>query len=192
MVTPLVPTLTARRWPYAHTTLRNLALAAGGALLVAALAQVRIPLPFTPVPLTGQTFGVLLIGALFGARLGVASLGLYLALGLAGLPVFTGGGSGLAHLFGPTGGYLVGFVAAAFLTGSLAERGLERRWQTSFVPFLLGEAAIYLCALPWLALFVGPENTLQAGFWPFIVGDLIKLVLAALILPSAWRLVRPR
>jgi biotin transport system substrate-specific component len=164
-----------------------LLLIAGGSLLVAALAQVRLPLPFTPVPLTGQTLGVLLVGAALGSRRGAASLGLYLALGLLGLPVFTGWGSGLAHLAGPTGGYLLGFILAAFVVGWLCERKLDRRWTTAIIPFLAGEILIYLCGLSWLAVFVGTERVLAAGLWPFLPGDLLKMLLAALAMPVAWR-----
>jgi biotin transport system substrate-specific component len=156
---------------------------------VAALAQVRLPLPFTPVPLTGQTFAVLLVGAALGSRRGAAALALYLVEGLLGLPVFTGWGSGLGHLVGPTGGYLVGFIAAAFTVGWLCERKLDRRWSTALLPFLVGEVLIYLFGVPWLAVFVGSQRALAAGFWPFILGDAIKLILAALALPAAWRFV---
>ena len=179
-------TLTRRYWPQADTRIRDLLLVAGGSLLVAALAQVRIPLPFTPVPLTGQTFGVLLVGAALGSRRGAASLALYLVSGLAGLPVFTGWGSGISHLAGPTGGYLIGFIAAAFAVGWLCERKLDRRWTTALLPFLAGEALIYAFGLPWLAVYVGANNALAAGFIPFLPGDVAKLILAALALPAVW------
>jgi biotin transport system substrate-specific component len=186
----LIPTLITRLWPRANALTRNGFLVIGGSLLVAALAQIRIPLPFTPVPLTGQTFGVLLVGALLGSRRGVTSLAVYIVAGLAGLPFFAGGGSGWAYLAGPTGGYLLGFVISAFVVGSLAERGLERRWQTVLLPFLAGEAILYLCGVPWLSVFVGAGKALRAGFWPFLVGDALKLVLAAMLLPTMWKFVR--
>jgi biotin transport system substrate-specific component len=178
--------------PRTHALLREGLLILAGSLVVALLAQVRIPLAFTPVPITGQTLAVLLVGAALGARRGAASLLVYLSQGLAGLPVFTSGGHGLAHLAGPTGGYLIGFIAAAFVVGALCERGLERRWETALLPFLAGEAVIYLFGLPWLALFVGAPSALSLGLLPFLVGDLIKLTLAALLLPSAWRLPQSR
>ena len=187
MDTTFLPTLSHRLWPQADALQRDLILIAGGSLLVAALAQVRIPLPFTPVPLTGQTLGVLLVGAALGSRRGAASLGLYLVVGLLGLPVFTGWGSGLAHLAGPTGGYLLGFILAAFGVGWLCERKLDRRWTTAIIPFLAGEILIYLCGLSWLAVFVGTERVLAAGLWPFLPGDLLKMLLAALAMPVAWR-----
>jgi biotin transport system substrate-specific component len=192
METTLLPTIARRAWPLANTRLRQLALVTAGSLLVALLAQVRIPLPFTPVPLTGQTLAVLLVGAALGSRGGAASLALYLVAGALGLPVFTGWGSGLAHLAGPTGGYLLGFVVAAFVVGWLCERRLDRRWRTALLPFLAGELVIYACGLPWLAAYVGAENALAAGLWPFLPGDALKLLLAALALPAAWRAVESR
>lgn len=155
---------------------------------IALLAQVRIPLPFTPVPITGQTLGVLLIAAVLGARLGTASLGLYLAGGLAGLPFFTGGGSGLAHLTGPTGGFLVGFLAAAFIVGVLAERGWTRTWQKTAVLFALGSLVIYIFGAAYLALFTGLRQAITLGVLPFILGDAIKATLAAAVLPAAWKI----
>jgi len=161
-----------------------------GALLVALLAQVRIPLPFTPVPLTGQTFAVLLVGAALGSRRGGASLGLYLALGALGLPFFAGGASGLAYMTGSTLGYLVGFVAAAYITGLLAERGLERDLRTSLLPFLAGTVVIYIFGAGWLTLSLGIQKAVLLGVIPFLIGDAIKIVLAGLALPAAWKLVR--
>lgn len=187
----LAPLLLTRRFPRLHAALADWLLVVGGSLLVALLAQVRIPLPFTPVPLTGQTFAVLLVGALLGARRGAWSLALYLLQGALGAPVFAGGKAGLVHLFGPTGGYLLGFLAAAWLVGWFAERGGERRLPISLLTFLLGEAVIYLFGLPWLAFFVGWERVLIAGLLPFLPGDLIKVIAAALALPAAWRLLAP-
>jgi biotin transport system substrate-specific component len=190
MNTTLAPTLVSSHWPRLNVRVRDLLLVVGGSLLVALLAQARLPLPFTPVPITGQTLGVLLIGALLGARRGAASLLLYLTGGLAGLPVFTGWGSGPGHLLGATGGYLLGFVAAAYIVGWLCERGLERRFRTALVPFLAGTAVIYLCGASWLAAFVGLQKALALGVLPFLAGDSIKLALAALLLPAGWKLVK--
>jgi biotin transport system substrate-specific component len=161
-----------------------------GSALIALGAQIAVPLPFSPVPVTGQTFAVLLVGASLGSRLGAASVTLYVLEGLAGLPVFAGGTAGLARLGGPTGGYLVGFVFAAAIVGALAERGWDRRVWTAAVAMLVGEAAIYVCGVAWLARFQLPVSPLDAGLYPFIAGDLYKVVLAALALPAAWRLVR--
>jgi biotin transport system substrate-specific component len=162
-----------------------------GAGLVAAAAQVTIP--FEPVPLTGQTFAVVLVGASLGAFDGAAALGLYLLVGLAGAPIYADGDSGLDVVGGPTGGYLIGFVAAALLTGALAQRHWDRRFSSAVAAMLCGNVVIYLAGLPWLAAEIdaGLESTLEAGLYPFIVGDLLKLYLAAALLPTAWRLVRP-
>lgn len=186
---PLVPTLSLRAFPRLATWARHLALMAIGSLFLALMAQVRIPLPFTPVPLTGQTFAVLLIGATYGVRLGAATIALYLLEGALGLPFFAGGRSGLTALLGPTGGYLLGFVLAAAVTGALAERGLERSWRTSWLPFLLGNLAVYLIGLPWLAFWLGSwEKALLGGFFPFLLTDALKAAAAALVTPLAWQL----
>jgi biotin transport system substrate-specific component len=191
MMTTLAPTIYARTFPRATGWLRDLILTALGALFVAALAQVKIALPFTPVPLTGQTFAVLLVGAVLGSRRAAASMALYIALGAFGLPVFAGGASGVAYLSGATLGYLVGFVLGAYATGLLAERGLERSMQTSILPFLVGTVVIYFCGVAWLTVVLGSlSKALAAGLIPFLIGDAIKLVAAALVLPGAWRLAR--
>src|SRR6266540_3630224 len=154
-MTTIAPTVYARTFPRTSGWLRDVILILLGALLVAALAQVEIPLPFTPVPITGQTFGVLLVGAALGSKRGAASLVSYLALGLFGLPFFAGGAHGLNILIGATGGYLIGFVIAAYVIGLLAERGLERSMRTSIIPFLVGTVIIYVCGVAWLAAFLG-------------------------------------
>lgn len=189
-MTTLVPTLSTRYFPRMAAWLRDLFLITISALFVAAFAQIRIPLPFTPVPLTGQTFAVLLVGAALGAKRGAASLALYTVMGALGLPFFAGGASGLAYMSGPTLGYLVGFVAAAYVIGLLAEQGLERSVRTSLVPFLAGTLVIYLFGAGWLAVLLGIEQALTLGILPFLVGDAIKMVLAALALPAAWKLVK--
>lgn len=166
----------------------KLVLVLAGSALIALAAQVRIPLPFSPVPVTGQTFAVLLVAASLG-RLGVASVIAYLAEGAVSLPVFAGGATGVAYMTGPTGGYLLGFVLAAAIVGAAAERAWDRRLATSLLLMFLGEIAIYACGLAWLARFPLPVPLLQAGLIPFIPGDLFKMVLAALALPAAWRLV---
>ncbi len=167
------------------------ALIIGGSLFIALSAQVAIRLPFSPVPITAQTLAVLLTGALLGSRRGALSLLAYLAEGLAGLPVFSAGRAGLAHLLGPTGGYLIGFVAAAYLTGYLAERGWDRRVDTTALAMLAGNVALYLPGLAWLASFVGADKALTLGLYPFVIGDLLKIVLAMTLLPTGWRLLNP-
>jgi biotin transport system substrate-specific component len=186
----LAPILSTRYFPRIAAWLRDLSLITIGALFVAALAQVRIPLPFTLVPLTGQTFAVLLVGAALGSKRGVASLALYTAMGALGLPFFAGGASGLAYMSGPTLGYLAGFVAAAYVVGLLAERGLERSVRTSLFPFLVGTLIIYLFGAGWLAILFGLEQALALGVLPFLVGDALKMVLAALALPAAWKILQ--
>ena len=164
----------------------DLAWVVGGSLFIALCARVTIPLPFTPVPVTGQTLAVLLIGVLLGSRRGVLCLLAYLAEGALGLPVFAEG-AGLAYMAGPTGGYLVGFVVAAYLTGLLAERGWDRRAGTTLLAVLLGNAVIYAFGLSWLARFVGSERVLAVGLMPFIAGDLLKALLATAALPLGWK-----
>jgi biotin transport system substrate-specific component len=176
--------------------LYRVALAVAGSWLVAGLAQLQVRLPFTPVPVTGQTLGVLLVGAALGPGLGALSMGLYLAQGALGLPFFSGGESGPAFL-GPaaaTGGYLWGFLVAAALVGWLARRGWDRTPARAVAAMLLGEAVIYLVGLPWLmgAIDVAPARALSLGFAPFVVGDLLKLIVAAGLLPAAWRLAGRR
>ena len=189
-MTTLAPTIYTRTFPRAAGWLRDVILILFGALFVAALAQVKIPLPFTPVPLTGQTFAVLLVGATFGSKRGAASMMLYIALGALGLPVFAGGASGIAYLSGATLGYLVGFVMAAYVIGLLAERGLERSVRTSLIPFLIGTIIIYICGVAWLAILLGSfSKAIAAGLLPFFVGDGIKLIAASLALPMAWKFV---
>lgn len=166
------------------------ALAALGAGLIAAAAQVSIPLPFTPVPITGQTFAVVLVGASLGTLRGGASGLLYVLAGLAGAPFFAHGAHGLSELTGATGGYLVGFPLAAAVTGALAERGWDRRFSSAVGSMLTGNVLIYLVGVPWLAatLHTGLEKTLQLGLYPFVPGDMLKVYLAAALLPAAWRL----
>lgn len=172
-----------------HAMVYDLIWILGGTLLVALSAQVAIPLPFSPVPITGQTLTVLLTGVLLGSRRAGLCLLVYLAEGIAGLPVFAGGKAGIAHLLGPTGGYLLGFVPAAFLVGWLAEKGWDKRPVTAFAAMLLGNVVIYTFGLPWLAYFVGSERVLVAGCLPFIPGDLTKVLLATAVLPWGWKLL---
>ena len=169
--------------------LADAVLVVAGAALVALAAQVRIP--FDPVPITGSTFAVLLVGASLGAVRGTSSLSLYVALGILGAPVYTGQSSGWEYFTGATGGYLVGFVLAAAVVGYLAERGWDRRLSSAIAAMLTGSVAIYGIGLPWLALTADLDfaETLQKGLALFVPGDLLKLYLAAALLPTAWRAV---
>jgi biotin transport system substrate-specific component len=164
-------------------------LVLAGTGLVAAAAQVSIP--FEPVPLTGQTFAVLLVGSSLGAIRGAASLTLYLWLGVAGAPIYADGRHGWAVLTGATGGYIVGFVLAAAVIGYLAQRGWDRRFSSAVGAMLTGNVIIYAVGLPWLAavLDTNLEHTLESGLYKFVPGDLLKLYLAAALLPAAWRMV---
>ncbi len=169
----------------------DLGMIVAGSAAVGLAAQLEIRLPFTPVPLTGQPFAVLLVGALLGAKRGGLAMLTYLGEGaLLGLPVFAGGAAGMGALLGPSGGYLVGFAPAAFVTGALAERGWDRHVLSTWAAMALGSAMIFVCGLPWLAQFVGWEHVLAAGLYPFVIGDVIKQGLAALALPGAWKLAR--
>lgn len=168
----------------------DVALILGGAVLTAVAAQVAIPM--WPVPITGQTFAVLLVGAVLGASRGAISMIAYLSMGAVGLPVFTGAVSGLT--FGTTFGYLVGFIAAAAIVGWLAQLNWQKKVIGVFGSFLIGNAVIYLFGLPWLAFALSNLNlasnlsaVLAAGLIPFLVGDAIKMVLAAAMLPLAWK-----
>jgi biotin transport system substrate-specific component len=172
------------------TLLLDASLIVFGSLLVALLAQVRIVLPFTPVPITGQTLAVLLIGAVLGSKRGAATIGLYILEGGIGLPFFAGGKAGLAVLMGPTGGYLAGFVAAAFVVGWLAERGFDRRLATAFAAFVIGTAVIYLFGTIGLLRFMSLQAAIAGGVLPFIVGDILKAVVAGSLLPAAWALLK--
>ncbi len=167
---------------------RNAILVVGGALLVAVLAQVRIPLGFTPVPITLQTFGVVLVGASLGAGRGALSLFLYVLLGAVGLPFYAGGQGGLEHAFGSTSGYLVGFVLAAGLVGWLARMRADRKVWKAFLAFQLGSLVIFACGLAGLMITLGlslPEAA-KLGWLPFIPGDLLKTAAASLLFPGAW------
>lgn len=180
------------------------ALKAGAVLFVAALtavaAQITVPLPFTPVPLTLQPMIVLLGGAALGARLGMASQVLYLCAGAAGLPVFAQSPvllPGVLRLLGPTGGYLLSYPLAAFVTGLLAERGFDRRYHSSVLAMAAGLAVIFTGGVTWLALFarpaaVGFETALVAGFFAFLPIDIYKILVAATILPAVWKFVGVR
>jgi len=159
-----------------------------GSLLIGMCAQVKIRLPFSPVPVTLQTFAVLMLGALLGSRRGSLCVLAYIIEGAAGLPVFAAG-VGLAVLSGPTGGYLLGFIPAAYTTGLLAEKGWDRRVGTTVLAMLLGDASIYVFGLLWLSRLIGAEMAVSLGLYPFIVGDCLKIILAAIILPSGWKLL---
>jgi biotin transport system substrate-specific component len=182
--------------------LRHVLMIAAGVLLITVSAQVLIPLAFTPVPITGQTFGVLFTSALLGFRRSLATVGIYLLLGMIGLPVFAGWSSAGkivsvvdgAIVLGATGGYLLGFLLAGGLVGRLAELGWDRHLGGSVGAMILGDGLIYLVGVPWLMVASGVHfgNALDLGFYPFLVGDVINIALAAALLPAGWWLVKRR
>jgi biotin transport system substrate-specific component len=167
-------------------------LVAGFSLLIALSAQVVIPLPFTPVPVTLQTFAVILTGCLLGSGRGALAALAYLAEGSIGLPFFSGGTSGLAHLLGPTGGYLAGCVAAAFAAGALVERGLARRWAGRLATLVAADLVVFVFGVTWLAAFTGLGKALALGFVPFVAGDALKIAVAWGILEGASLVLRAR
>jgi biotin transport system substrate-specific component len=184
------PTLADRLFSRSLTT--DLVLIGAGAALTGVLAQVVIPLQ--PVPITGQTLAVIVVGSSLGALRGALSMVLYLLLGVVGLPWFSDASSGWGVVAGPTGGYIVGFIAAAALTGWLAQRTWDRRVLGAFVSMSAGTLATFAIGLPWLAVSLGLtlEQTLAAGLYPFIIGGVIKALVAAGILPLAWKLSSKR
>jgi biotin transport system substrate-specific component len=170
---------------------RDVTLILLGSWLVALFAQVEIPLPFSPVPITGQTFAVLLVGALLGSKRGAAAMLAYIAQGAAGLPFFAGGASGFGILTGATAGYLAGFIVAAYVVGLFAEHGMERSFKTSVLPFLVGTVIIYAFGVTWLSTIVGGfGKAIELGLLPFIVGDVLKMLAAGMALPAAWKMIR--
>jgi len=172
----------------ATSAVTKAALVVFGSLLLAVSAQFKIPL--YPVPVTGQTLVVLLIGMTYGPRLGGITLAAYLFEGALGLPVFAGGAAGAAVLMGPTAGYLFGFLLAAIAMGYLAERGMGRTVVSTIAAMVIGNCVIYLCGALWLANFIGFGQAIAAGVLPFLYGDALKLVVAAGLMPWAWRAVK--
>jgi biotin transport system substrate-specific component len=170
---------------------RDAALVVSGALLTALFAQISIDVPPSPVPITGQTLAVGLVGASLGAWRGASSLGLYALMGLA-LPVYADGESGWDVIWGASGGYIVGFIFAAGVIGWLAEHGADRRFVLAFLAFVVGQLIIFAFGLAGLKLAVGESWswTIHNGFAIFIVGGLVKALVGGLVLPSTWRLVR--
>ena len=165
----------------------DLTLIFAGLIFIGLSAQLAIGFP---VPITGQTFAVLMIGALYGARLGSMCLVSYILAGAVGVPVFSNFGSGVLFLSGPTGGFLFGFIAAAYVVGLLAERGWDRRVWTTILAMVLGNLVLYAFGLLWLFCLMGfNTKVLAMGLYPFIPGDILKIALAAALLPSGWKLL---
>ncbi len=189
LIDHLVPVRVSSR---ASGLARDSLLVVASSILIALCARLQITLPFTPVPITLQPLAVVLVGAALGSRRGALAMLLYIAEGAAGLPVFAKGG-GFIYLLGPTAGYIWSFPLAAFVVGWLCERGLDRSFLTSILAMLPGSLIIYLIGVPWLAFGFLRGNMAVAfmqGMLPFVVGDLLKLVAAAILLPTAWAIVR--
>jgi biotin transport system substrate-specific component len=171
-----------------NTRVRDAALVIGAALLTAACAQISIPIPGSPVPVTGQTFAVLLTGAALGANRGALGQLLYIAMGLVGLPFYADGAHGVDVVWGATGGYLVAFPISAWVCGKLAEKRYDRTPQTALPAFLVGSLIVFAIGVPWLAVSadISLWQALDLGFVPFIPGGILKAALAAGLLPTAW------
>jgi biotin transport system substrate-specific component len=176
------------------TVATHLMLVTGGVAFLALLAQIALPIPGSPVPVTGQTLGVLLIGSSYGAALGSATFLSYLLIGIAGVPVFAHQGAGLARLTGATGGYLVGMLLATYLVGYLSGRKWDQRLQTSIFTMLAGSVVTFTFGLIWLHSFTDKSWswTFNAGLTPFILGEVIKIGIAGTSLPVIWRVVQKR
>lgn len=166
-------------------------LITAGALFLSALAQVSIPVPGSPVPVTGQTLGVLLLATAYGASMGAATFALYLLMGFAGAPVFAGHGHGIERLSGPTGGYLVGMFLASCVLGALAGRKWDQKVITAVTTMLIGDVIIFSFGLIWLQQYTGKDWawTFHAGLTPFIFGEVLKIAIAGTSLPTLWKFV---
>jgi biotin transport system substrate-specific component len=177
-----------------NARVRDVALVVAGALLIYLTARIAFVVPGSPVPITGQTFGVLLVGGALGFRRGLIGVGLYVLLGVVGLPFFAESKGGLSVIWGATGGYLIGFAIAGALVGRLAELGWDRKIGGALGAMLLGNAVIYAIGLPWLGVVTSssPEETIALGLTPFLLGDALKMVLAAVLFPVAWWVVGRR
>lgn len=167
------------------------ALVLAGSALLALSARFSFYLPFSPVPVTGQTFAVIFIGALYGSKRGALTAAAYGIEGAIGLPVFAGGAFGLVSLIGPTGGYLFGFVAAAYLTGVFAEKGWDRNLLGAAAAMMIGETVLFAFGVFWLSRYIGGK-ALVAGLVPFIPGEIVKMMLASALLPSGWKVLKRR
>ncbi len=173
---------------------RDVALVVAGALFIYLTSKIVIPVAGSPVPITGQTFGVLLVGGALGLRRGAVAVALYVLLGVVGLPFFAEGKGGLTIIWGATGGYLIGFILAGAVVGRLAELGWDRKIGGALGAMVVGSAVIYAVGLPWLKVVTGMtvEETIAAGLTPFLIGDTIKIILAAVLFPAAWWVVGRR
>jgi biotin transport system substrate-specific component len=173
------------------TALSHAVLVVSGVLGLAALAQIAIPVPGSPVPVTGQTLGVLILGTAYGSTLGTTTFAMYLLAGIAGAPVFADGGHGLDRIVGATGGYLIGMLVATFVLGQLARFRLDQKFLTALPSMLIGTVITFSFGLVWLYQFTGQtwSWTIEKGLAPFIVGEVLKIAIAGTSLPAIWRVI---
>ena len=171
-----------------YSTIITISTAFIGSLLLALLARLSFPVPFSPVPITGQTFGILFLGALLGSRIGTLSVIMYLFEGIIGLPVFAGGSLGFLYLFGPTGGYLIGFIPAVYLVGYLSENGWSDKLSTALFTMTFGTFIIFIFGTSWLSVTAGFGTALTIGLYPYLPGAVIKIMLATVAVYSINRL----
>jgi biotin transport system substrate-specific component len=162
----------------------NVVIALSGSILLALLARLSIPVPFSPVPITGQTFGILFLGAMLGSRLGMLSVIAYISEGIIGLPVFAGGSAGFLSLLGPTGGYLIGFIPAVYLVGFLSEKGWTNKFTTTFITMIIGTLVIFIFGISWLSVTAGFGTALKIGLYPYLPGAAVKIILATIVVYS--------
>lgn len=169
--------------------LYDIILILGASIFIALCAQIAFNVPFSPVPITGQTFAVVLTGALLGSRRGGLAIIAYLLEGISGLPVFAQAQFGIVHLVGPTGGYLIGFIPAAYLSGLLAEFGWGKTIPGALGVMTIGTIVIFVCGLSWLNIFFGNNNILELGLYPYLPGAVIKIVLATVLFRLGWQVI---
>ncbi len=168
----------------------NIVIVLSGSILLALLARLSIPVPFSPVPITGQTFGILFLGAMLGSRIGTLTVITYIFEGLIGLPVFAGGTMGFLYLLGPTGGYLIGFIPAVYLVGYLSEKEWANNFSSTFLTMIIGTSVIFTFGISWLAVTAGFETALAIGLYPYLPGAAVKIILATVIIYSINRINR--
>ena len=176
------------------TALSNLGLVLGGTAFLAAMAQIAIPVPGSPVPVTGQTLAVLLLGTAYGATLGFSTFAFYLLMGIAGAPIFASGSHGISKVAGATGGYLVGMLLASLVLGALAGRRWDQRLKTVIPTMLIGSVIIFSFGVTWLHIYTGQSWawSFDKGLTPFILGEFLKIAIASTALPTIWRFAAKR
>jgi len=176
------------------TVVTQISLILGGTVFLAAMAQISFPIPGSPVPFTGQTLGVLLLGTAYGASLGFSTVAFYLLMGIAGAPIFASGSHGFEKIAGATGGYLVGMLVSSLILGALAGRKWDQRIKTVIPTMIIGNVIIFTFGLIWLHQYSGQSWSwaIEKGLTPFILAEFIKIAIASTALPGVWRLVAKR